>query len=402
MSTKILKFELFVKTPPSQVYQAFTNATLLKEWCCDVATVDPKPGGRFYMAWNEGFYTSGEYTALEKDKSLAFTWFGRTDPARTKIDVTLLESEDGTQVTLVHNDIGTGPEWEATVQEFNTGWENSLKNLVSVLETGEDLRFVMRPMLGITLTDFNEEIAKQLGVPITKGIRIDGTVEGMGAQVAGLEKDDVIVSMNGKPADDFPLLTSALSGLRAGDTTEVIFYRGPEKKTVMMELSRRPIPEIPDTTAELSQALEKKYMEVEPQLNDFLDGITEEDANYKPSTDDWSVKEVLAHLIQGERFYHFYIAELVGGQERWSDDYAGNLEASIEATVASYPSLYDLREALKRARVETVLLIAKLPVEFVDRKGSYWRLAYGALEGTFHDVAHIEQMKTAVEASRAQ
>jgi len=402
MSTEILKFEQFVKAPPPQVYQAFTNATLLKEWCCDVATVDPKPGGRLYMSWNEGFYTSGEYTALEKDKSIAFTWRGRADPGQTKVDVNLLESDDGTQIKLIHSDIGSGPEWKATTQEFQRGWENGLKNLVSVLESGEDLRFVMRPMLGITLTDFNEEIAKQLGVPVTKGIRIDGTVDGMGAQAAGLEKDDVIVSMNGKPADDFPLLTSALTGLRAGDTTEVIFYRGLEKKTIMMELSRRPIPDIPDTTAELSQALEKKYLEVEPQLNEFLDGITEEDANYKPSPDDWSVKEVLAHLIQGERFYQFYIAELVGGQERWSDDYAGNLEASIEATVASNPSLYDLREALNRARKETVLLIAKLPVEFVERKGSYWRLGYGALEGQFHDTAHIEQMKTAVEAARSQ
>jgi membrane-associated protease RseP (regulator of RpoE activity) len=257
-------------------------------------------------------------------------------------------------------------------------------------------------MLGITLTDFNEEIASQLGVPVKKGIRIDGTVEGMGAQAAGLEKDDVIVSMNGKPADDFPLLTSALTGLSAGDTTEVKFYRGGEKKTVMMELSRRPIPDIPDTAAELSQALEKKNLGIETQLNDFLDSITEEEANYKSSADDWSVKEILAHLIQGERFYHFYIAELAGNQERWSDDYVGNLEAFIDATVASYPTLNDMRDALKRARVETVLLIAHLPAEFVERKGSYWRLAYGALEGTFHDVAHIEQMKTAVEAARAQ
>lgn len=402
MSNIVLKFEQTIKAPPSQVYQAFTNATALREWCCDVATLDPIPGGRLYMAWNAGFYTSGEYTALEKDKTVTFTWHGRGEPAPTNVEVSLEKSDGGTQVTLVHSGFGSGSEWEQPRVEFQKGWTNGLKNLASVLETGEDIRFVSRPMMGITLTDFNEEIAAQFEIPVTKGIRLDGTVESMGAEAAGLQKDDVIVGLNGKDAIDFPSLTNALNGLQAGDTTEVVFYRGAEKKSVMMELSRRPIPDIPDSIVELSKALEKKYIEIEIQLNEFLDAITEEESGFKPSSDEWSVKEVLAHLIQGERFYQFYVAELVGSQERWSDDYAGNLAAPITAIVETYPTLADMQAELKRCRRETVILFAKLPAEFIERKGSYWRLASGALEGTFHDLGHIEQMQNSVEAARAQ
>jgi hypothetical protein len=48
--------------------------------------------------------------------------------------------------------------------------EKSLDNLVSVLETGEDLRFTLRPMIGIGASDFDEEIARQIGVPGNMGI----------------------------------------------------------------------------------------------------------------------------------------------------------------------------------------------------------------------------------------
>ena len=66
MSQNDLRFDQAINAPPTQVYNAFTNATALKEWLCDVATVKPKPGGRMYLAWNDGYYCSGEFTDLEQ------------------------------------------------------------------------------------------------------------------------------------------------------------------------------------------------------------------------------------------------------------------------------------------------------------------------------------------------
>jgi len=402
MSGETIKFEIKVNATPAQAYKVFTNATSLREWCCDIATVDPKPEGRIYLAWNRGYYTAGEYKKLEDDKTVAFTWQGRGEPSATLVEVNIAENGDGSIINLTHSGLGTGPEWDNAKQEFTKGWKNSLENLVSIFETGEDLRFVMRPMLGITINDFNENIAKQIGVPVKKGIRIDDTLEEMGARAAGLQSDDVIIEFNNQKIEDFSNLNNALIGLKAGDTTEVTFYRGNVQKTVTMELSKRPIPEIPQSPLELSKKLSAIYLEVEDQLNQFLDDITEEEAAFKPDSDEWSVNEILAHLIQGERFYHFYVTEIVGGQERWSDGYGGNVPGFIEATVESYGTLANLRAELKRTREETVLLFAKLPVEFLENKASYWRLAYGALEGTFHDTAHLEQMKSTVNLARSR
>lgn len=395
-------FEQQINAPKVQVYQAFTNATALRGWCCDIATVDPKPGGRLYMAWNSGFFTAGEYVDLKEAESIAFTWRGKGEPAATHVQVTLKESEGLTQLKLSHSGFSDEPEWDDPKLEIEKGWKNGLKNLASVLETGEDLRFVLRPMLGITINELNERIAEQIGAPVTKGIRIDETLEGMGARNAGLLKDDVIVGMNGKLIEDFSSLNIALSGLKAGDTTKVIVYRGKEKISLDMELSRRPIPDIPATTVDLSIAIENQYLESEKHLSGFLEGINEEEASFKINPEEWSVKEILAHLIQGERYYQQYVVELVENQERWSDDFGGNFDGYIQATVESYGSLEALRAEFKRSRNETVLLFARLPPDLVKQKGIFWRLAYGALEGAFHDFAHLDQMRKSIEAARTK
>lgn len=400
MSTETLNFEQTVNASLSRVYKAFTNATSLRQWLCDISTVDPKPGGRFYMAWNDGYYTSGEYTRLEKNQLVSFTWNGRREPGQTYVEVLLIETDQGTRLTLKHDGLGIGDAWEKTREECSDGWTKGLKNLASVLDTGEDQRFVLRPMLGILLTDFDEDIAEQLGIPVSKGVRIDDTVEDFGARAAGLQKDDVIIEMDGQISNDFASLGNVLNRHQAGDKIEVVFYRGTEKMSVMMELSRRPLHEIPETTAELAEAVKKRYKEMQKNLSQFLDGVTEEEASYKISPDEWSVKEVLAHLLQSEQFYQMYIAEVVGGHVRWADDFGGNLQAFIDATVSVYPTLNEMLAALDRTRGETVVLFTKMPPEFSKQKGSYWQLAYGVLEAPYHDNAHMEQMQACIDAAR--
>lgn len=402
MSTQNLKFEQLVKASPTQVFYAFTNATALREWLCDTATVVPQPGGRVYMAWNGGYYTCGEYTKLEPGKEIAFTWYGRNEPGPTQVSLSLSEKESGTLVELTHHGVGTQGEWSQTIQQIQDGWRDGLDNLASVLESGEDQRFTLRPMLGILVSDFTPEHAKALGVPVTEGIRLDNVVDGMGAQAAGLQSDDIIVGMAGKEANSFQTLTNALQGKRAGDQVEVVFYRGIEKKTTSMELSKRPIPEIPETIQGLAKTLQQRDADQEAELDEFFAGVSEEEASFKRAPDEWSIKEVLAHLIQGERFISFRIAELVGGQERRADDYAGNLEAWIKATVSTYPTLQELLDELKRCHAENLALYGNLPEEFLERKGSYWRLTYEALEGPYHFHSHLDQMRASIAAARAQ
>jgi uncharacterized protein YndB with AHSA1/START domain len=397
---QIIEFVQIVKATPSQVYLAFTNATSLKEWFCDVATLDPKPGGRYYAAWNNGFYACGEFTAVEPDKKIQFSWYGRHTPDLTQVEIELEEIDEGTRVKLIHRDIGADEGWADTSQQIERGWDNLLDNLSSVLETGQDLRFVQRPMLGIEPDELTVEIAQQLEVPVNQGVYLVGIVEGMGAQAAGLQKNDVIVKIAGEAVTDFPTLTTALQHHRAGEQVDVVFYRGPERKTVQMRLSGRPIPEIPFDVSELAEMVKDRNNTLANEMDAFFSGVTEEQASYKPAPLEWSAKEVLVHLIHGERDNQIHISNLVGGQEQWADGYSGNQQARIDATLSVYPGIHDLLAELKRNYAETSALFAHLPADFpIKRKGSYWRAAYYWLVAPNHEHDHIDQMQTAIKAS---
>ncbi len=401
MTAQTLRFSQFVKATPTDAYRAFTNSTSLREWLCQVATVNPRPGGRLYLWWQTGYYACGEYTLTQPNEKVAFTWMGRGEPARTRVEVTFTAQGSGTLIDLEHSGIGDGEEWSQARAEIEKGWQRGLENLASVLDTGEDLRFVLRPMLGILLGELDDERAQKLGVPVKEGIRLDGVVDGMGAQAAGLQSNDVIVSMAGKPVVNYDSLANILAAHRAGEKIEVVFYRGPEKKTVMMELSKRPIPEIPWSAKELAEKASRIQEGLLDELDKFLAGVSEAEASFKPTPDEWSIKENIAHLIHGERGFQSFMAELIDGNERHVDDWGDNVNAYIEATVAVYPTLPEIVDAHKRACQETVEMLARLPDSFIARKGTYWRLAYSALENPFHFESHLSQMKATLDAARS-
>jgi len=395
-----IQVEKSINASPSQIYYAFTNSTALREWMCDFATTDPKAGGRLYLWWNGGFYVCAEFTSLEGDKTIAFTWKGRPDPGPTQVKASLSKQGERTHVILIHSGIGTSDEWKAIPKEFLDEWTSSLENLASVLETGQDLRFVRRPMLGISIGDYNPEVAARLGIPVTEGLRLDSTLEGMGAYAAGLRKDDVVVSMAGQAVTNYPTLVTALQSKHAGEKIEVEFFRGNQRKTVTMELSRRPLPDIPGTAKELAEAVRKIYTNQDIELDQCFAGVSEKEADHRPAKDEWGAKEVVAHLIHSERGTLIYMDGLIGGQEQWSDDDSGNQMAHIQATVSTFPTIPDLLNELKHLHAEILAYITNLPVEFVARKGSYWRLAYLFLEGNFHPQGHYAQIRSAIADAR--
>jgi len=402
MSIQSLSFKKSIQAPVSEVFRAFTNATALREWLCDVATISPYENGRLYLAWNNGYFACGEYSSVKQAEEVTFTWCGKNDPARTQVIVSMVSVGGKTQLELIHSGIGSDSEWIKTKEELLRIWETGLGNLVSILETGEDLRITLRPMMGITISEFNDEVARKLGVPVTQGVRLDDVLDGMGAKDAGLITDDVIVAIADKEVKDWASLADALQHQQSGDRVEVGFFRGSKKMTTTMELSSRPMPEIPADQKGLAEIVSEKFREIESQLEDIFADVTESEASYKPGPEDWSVKENLAHLIHGERFTQNWIYQLLGGHEQFADDWGGNPYASVAATVAVYPTLLDLQEEYKRGMAETVSLLEHLPEDFIARKGSYWRVAYSFLEDSTHFNSHVEQIrKLIIEARKA-
>lgn len=399
-----LKFEQVVDAQPAQVYRAFTNSSALREWLCDAALADPRPGGRFYVWWNTDYYASGEYTSLEPDAKVAFTWHGRNEPGTTWVQVVIEPDGEGSRLALSHAGMGAEGNWPKIVQEFEKGWNTGLENLKSVLEIGQDLRFTLRPMLGITVAEFNPEIAAELGVPVGEGIRLGGVLEGMGAGAAGLQADDVIVGLAARKVIGWQTLNRALQAYRAGDQVQVDFYRGAEKHSVAMELGQRPLPEVPPLPGGIAEALHQVQAQIYVELAQLLEGVSDEEASHHPAPGEWSVRETLAHLIVSERETQTWITDLINDDERWSDRFENptNVWARLKAIVAVYPTLPELLEQLERGQAETIAMLEALPLEFVVRKGSYTRLGYNSLSMPgYHERSHFDQIRGAIEVARA-
>lgn len=396
---KTVTAEIFVKVPLKFAYRAFTNATSLREWLCDVATVDPHPRGRMYLWWRGDFYSSGHYLELDENKSAKFRWYSSIDPAPTEVTVTVAERDEGVLVSLAH-EVPDDPSWTKMAEGFRENWESSLENLKSVLETGIDLRIANRPMLGIVPGDFTPEQARALGIPVHEGMRLDGVVDGMGAKQAGLQKDDVLIEMAGHPiTNDFNSLPNAIDGKKGGDSVQVVFYRGSEKKTVEMELSKRPMPEVPFEPAELARRAREMYESALTALEKCFESSTDEQAMKRPAPNEWSALEIVAHLIHGERFNSILLTSLIDGYELTSDGFGTNVTAQVEAMVKANPSVETMLHMLRRTVEEVLAYTELIPEEFTQNAGSYYRFGSSLLQPNFHITAHIEQINEALAAA---
>jgi uncharacterized protein YndB with AHSA1/START domain len=391
--------EIQVHAPIKFAYRAFTNSTSLREWLCDVATVEPHPRGRIYLWWRGDFYSSGHYLELDENKRVKFRWFSNIDPAPTEVTVTVTEKDGGTLIRMDHS-VPDDPAWTKLAEGFRDNWVDSLENLKSVLETGLDLRIADRPMMGIAPGDFTEEQAAALGVPVREGMRLDGVLDGMGAQKCGLQKDDVIVEFAGHQIlNDQNSFPHAIAGKKGGDKVEVTYYRGAEKKTVTMELSKRPMQEVPFNAVELANKAREFYKAGMTDVESCFEGVTDTQAMTRPDPQEWSALEIVAHLIHGERFNQTYLTSLVDGYELVNDGFGGNVNAQVQATVAANPSIALMLSELRRAVEETLAYVSFLPEEFTANKGSFYRFGSILLQPNFHLTAHTQQIKNALSAA---
>jgi uncharacterized protein YndB with AHSA1/START domain len=401
MMSSELRFEQMICVEPGEVYRMFTNSTAMREWLADRVSANPEPGGYLYLWWQSGYYTAGWYTRLDPNL-VGFTLRGRGEPGPSQVEVRIEPREGKTQVTLLHRGLSEESQWESTRREIEKGWRLAFQRLAHSLENGADLRITTKPMMGMLFEPFSPEIAKTLGVPVSDGLLLNGVVEGLGAHKAGLQKSDVIVAVNGKAVANYSEISGVMHGKKAGDMVRVSYYRGPEQRDAEMTLSPRPLPEIPTTVAGLAEALKHVYHQEEAELEDVLKGVTEEEASYKPAENEWSVKEVLAHLIHSEHgYYQNIINELFISSESVNDGFGGNVDAYVKATVAVYGTAQALEDAFHKSRAETLHLLAGLPESFTNHKSTFWRLGYLLLAFPFHVHEHAEQMRAAVTAARA-
>lgn len=384
---------------PKQVVDAFTRPIALRNWLCDDVYINEALGHTYLFAWNNGYVVCGQYKTVESEK-VVLTWRGIDEPDVTSVEIALSEQEGGTHLELTHSGFGDGAAWEALIPKIDQGWVSTLEHLDYLLKTGLNERFIRRPMLGINFDQASEEKAAELGLPTREGILLTEVVEGFGAKAAGLEANDLLVGIAGKPIKDFGSLVDAIKNKHGGDTVDVEIYRGAEKRTLPMRLSERPKPQIDETPEAAVARLRVLHDQLKTDLDAMLDDASEEEAATPPTADAWSINEILAHIIFTERWVQMDIWGLTVGKNYFN--WWGNNPTQRAPILSAFPTKGALVAEFKRALDGTAAAVAALPSDvFADllRRVTITQQASG-FEG--HTREHYTQIREALALLRSQ
>ena len=111
---------------------------------------------------------------------------------------------------------------------------------------------VERAYLGVTTTTVTEQLAQDLNLPVDKGALIQDVVDGGPADDAGLRAGrteigqglsvggDIIVMVDGQEIERNSDVADAILDKKPGDEVEIEYFRGDDRKTVTVELGKRP------------------------------------------------------------------------------------------------------------------------------------------------------------------
>ncbi|MEH6745923.1 MAG: Do family serine endopeptidase [Maribacter arcticus] len=95
---------------------------------------------------------------------------------------------------------------------------------------------IQRGMLGVTIRTMDGNLAKEKDVAFTKGVWVEQVGEDSGADMAGIESGDIIVSVNGKETGTSPRLQEIIAGKRPGDKVAIVVNRNGKEKELEVEL----------------------------------------------------------------------------------------------------------------------------------------------------------------------
>jgi uncharacterized protein YndB with AHSA1/START domain len=132
-----LRLERSFDAPPERVFEAFTNAEVLRrwwaaqpDWSSPEAEVDLRVGGRYRLAMRntegETHAVAGVYTEIAPPARLAYTWAWE-ELDHPESHVTVEFHPDGSRTTVVITHAGLPNEQER--EQHGHGWNGCLDNL---------------------------------------------------------------------------------------------------------------------------------------------------------------------------------------------------------------------------------------------------------------------------------
>jgi S1-C subfamily serine protease len=123
---------------------------------------------------------------------------------------------------------------------------NTAKELLPQLRKGADIE---RAYLGVEMAAVTQDLAQDLDLPVERGALLTRAVEDGPADRAGLRGGgtdlpdgggDLVVAIDGEAVSDPDDVAAAVAAKQPGDTIEVEYYRGDDKKTAEVTLGERP------------------------------------------------------------------------------------------------------------------------------------------------------------------
>ena len=111
--------------------------------------------------------------------------------------------------------------------------------LVELLELGLKDEAIAR-YLGVSLQPLDENIAASLGLPKDQGELVRSTVPGQAAARAGIQQGDVILRVNGQPANLDQTVSYLIANTTVGSRVPVDIIRDGRRHTVQVVVGQRP------------------------------------------------------------------------------------------------------------------------------------------------------------------
>lgn len=94
--------------------------------------------------------------------------------------------------------------------------------------------------LGISAEEVDEDTRSELGLKEGEGVKVSNVQGDSAAEKAGLEIDDVVLSVDGKAVGSLDDLRGIITSKKEGDTVAMTYLRGKDKKTVKVKLGPWP------------------------------------------------------------------------------------------------------------------------------------------------------------------
>jgi serine protease Do len=144
---------------------------------------------------------------------------------------------------------------------------NIAKKVVADLK---EYGMVQRALLGVTIQDVTQEVAKTHEIEKLKGVYINGIREGGAARDAGIKEGDVIISVNSVPVNSVSELQEQISKFRPNDKVNIVINRNNKEKDYEVVLRNMDgdtgVVKKDDSLALLGASLEPVNNEVKQQL----------------------------------------------------------------------------------------------------------------------------------------